>query len=356
VPLPGNLLGPFGRVLFRIQVGALGFGSVAIPAGLGLWGWSKMRGRPVSAPSVKSAGWVLALISFVTLLGLAFSSTISSGVAAGLYAGGLAGYGLAMMFSRILSPFGTVLVCLCLAGVSLYLLEKEALVKNGVLQLYERLRIWIQTRREFKAAAKEEVETIDPTSVAVASEPEAPKVRVRRAKPVVLVAPAEVQAPLPPPAEPAPAKALSAEDRARAAEAFLKNRQAIKVSAGGPRLNEAASASAVTAADEAPAQPITVLKDYKLPEVALLKEGSGKGLSAPSDYQAVSATLEQALLSFGVNAKVVEVCPGPTVTRYEIGLAPGVKMSRVVTLADDIALAAKVGNVRIEGPIQGKGT
>src|SRR5690348_7368038 len=71
VPLPGNLLGPVGRVLFRIQFGALGFGSLGIPAGLGLWGYARMTRRQVHAPSVKSAGWALALLASVTLLGLA---------------------------------------------------------------------------------------------------------------------------------------------------------------------------------------------------------------------------------------------------------------------------------------------
>ena len=89
--------------------------------------------------------------------------------------------------------------------------------------------------------------------------------------------------------------------------------------------------------------------------LSLLKEASGT-LAAPKDYEEVSANLQRVLTSFGVAAKVVEVCPGPTVTRYEISLAPGVKMSRVVTLADDIALGAKVSSVRIEGPIPGKGT
>jgi len=54
-------------------------------------------------------------------------------------------------------------------------------------------------------------------------------------------------------------------------------------------------------------------------------------------------------------AKVVEVCPGPVVTRYELQPSPGVKVNSILSLADDIALAMKAEHVRIEAPIPGKG-
>jgi DNA segregation ATPase FtsK/SpoIIIE-like protein len=145
---------------------------------------------------------------------------------------------------------------------------------------------------------------------------------------------------------------ISARDREGIAAKFLQQRQKIKVSQGGPRVNTQASTDSLSADAQV---SFSKLEDYKLPPVTLLKEASGT-LAAPKDYEEISANLERVLTSFGVAAKVVEVCPGPTVTRYEISLAPGVKMSRVVTLADDIALGAKVSSVRIEGPIPGKGT
>ena len=64
--------------------------------------------------------------------------------------------------------------------------------------------------------------------------------------------------------------------------------------------------------------------------------------------------LEDTLNSFGVSAKVVEVSRGPVVTRYELHPAPGVKVSRIVSLADDIALNLAAPSVRIEAPIPGK--
>lgn len=64
--------------------------------------------------------------------------------------------------------------------------------------------------------------------------------------------------------------------------------------------------------------------------------------------------LEKVLLDFGVKAKVIRVTRGPVITRYELAPAPGVKISKIVNLADDIALALAARDVRIEAPIPGK--
>ncbi|MFP4164690.1 MAG: DNA translocase FtsK 4TM domain-containing protein [Chitinispirillaceae bacterium] len=67
-----------------------------------------------------------------------------------------------------------------------------------------------------------------------------------------------------------------------------------------------------------------------------------------------SVTLEKTLMNFGVEGKVVFVSPGPVVTRYEIELAPGIKVSKVVNLHDDISMAVGGQRIRIEAPIPGK--
>ena len=64
--------------------------------------------------------------------------------------------------------------------------------------------------------------------------------------------------------------------------------------------------------------------------------------------------LEETLVSFGIDGRVVDICQGPTVTRYEIQPPPGVKVSRIVSLADDLALALAASDVRIEAPVPGK--
>ncbi|MFH5183231.1 DNA translocase FtsK [Paenibacillus sp. TAB 01] len=93
---------------------------------------------------------------------------------------------------------------------------------------------------------------------------------------------------------------------------------------------------------------------YELPSFSLLsKPNAGKG-SDSLDYKAVARKLEATLESFGVRAKVLEVVRGPSVTRYEIQPDVGVKVSRIVSLTDDIALALAAKDIRMEAPIPGK--
>lgn len=92
-------------------------------------------------------------------------------------------------------------------------------------------------------------------------------------------------------------------------------------------------------------------KSWKLPDVDLLD---------PLPYVPVvhemetQKQLERVLGDFGVQAKVIRVARGPVITRYELAPAPGVKISRIVNLADDIALGLAARDVRIEAPIPGK--
>lgn len=94
---------------------------------------------------------------------------------------------------------------------------------------------------------------------------------------------------------------------------------------------------------------------YKLPPFHLLsKPASAAKGSSSTDYKANARKLETTLESFGVRAKVMEVVRGPAVTRYEILPDVGVKVSRIVSLTDDIALALAAKDIRMEAPIPGK--
>lgn len=95
--------------------------------------------------------------------------------------------------------------------------------------------------------------------------------------------------------------------------------------------------------------------NYRLPPLALLKKPNRPRLTkVPKEVTDNAQILEQTLDSFGVSAKVINACQGPTVTRYELEPAPGVKVSKIVNLADDLALKLASSGVRIEAPIPGK--
>ena len=95
---------------------------------------------------------------------------------------------------------------------------------------------------------------------------------------------------------------------------------------------------------------------YLLPDpLELLSDPSGP-IDRLTDEQlkAQSEVLTKALLNFGIEGKVTEVHPGPVVTMYEFEPAPGVKVARIVNLADDLALAMKAISLRIVAPLPGK--
>ena len=99
----------------------------------------------------------------------------------------------------------------------------------------------------------------------------------------------------------------------------------------------------------------TAKKPFQLPPVELLAKGPGmNNLGENEGLKAKAAKLEQTLLDFNVNAKVIQVTKGPAVTRYEIQPSTGVKVSSIVRLADDIALNLEAKSIRIEAPIPGK--
>jgi DNA segregation ATPase FtsK/SpoIIIE, S-DNA-T family len=94
--------------------------------------------------------------------------------------------------------------------------------------------------------------------------------------------------------------------------------------------------------------------NYTLPPLSLLREPPAPPKRNQAEIKEKIAKLEETLQDFGIDANVVEVAHGPTVTRYEIQLAPGIKVNRVVNLADNLAMALAAIAVRVEAPIPGK--
>ncbi|WP_408894688.1 DNA translocase FtsK 4TM domain-containing protein [Paenibacillus taichungensis] len=127
----------------------------------------------------------------------------------------------------------------------------------------------------------------------------------------------------------------------------------------GSTLSNAVQGSVVSDTEGQEVQPVKPPppppKPYKLPSFRLLSKpnNGGKG-GDQKDYMQTARKLEATLESFGVRAKVLEVVRGPAVTRYEIQPDIGVKVSRIVSLTDDIALALAAKDIRMEAPIPGK--
>ena len=95
-------------------------------------------------------------------------------------------------------------------------------------------------------------------------------------------------------------------------------------------------------------------KNYEFPPVSFLKEGKISAKSSKKAIQDTASKLQRTLYSFGVSAKVENVSVGPTITRYELKPAEGVRVNKIANLSDDIALSLAAESIRIEAPIPGK--
>ena len=150
--------------------------------------------------------------------------------------------------------------------------------------------------------------------------------------------PEPVPAPEPPPVSPQKAKF----DAAAAAlpDLTLPDDPTRKAKKDETRLEAAKIASEIAQAEEQPAV-------YAFPPVRLLQEASGAAVDGTEEMQLNAQRLSDTLVSFGIDAHIINVIRGPSVTRYELELDRGVKLSKLTNLADDIALALGATGVRI---------
>ena len=118
------------------------------------------------------------------------------------------------------------------------------------------------------------------------------------------------------------------------------------------KISKAEAASAMLTTEEI--NKAKVNKKFKKPPISLLDKNPGGDKASNQTLQENAIKLEDTLKSFNVDAKVVQVTQGPTVTRYEIQPAVGVRVSKILSLENDIALNLQAKSIRIEAPIPGK--
>ena len=118
--------------------------------------------------------------------------------------------------------------------------------------------------------------------------------------------------------------------------------------------NETVSEQKEEVKEEPKKEPIPINRFYYKPPIELFKEYKKDINAGEEDHQERSMIIERTLSEFGIDAKVVGFVQGPTVTRYEIMMPPGVSVKKVPNHADDIAMRLETEGVRIEAPIPGK--
>jgi len=352
-----NALGLIGEVFYRLGYALTGVLVYFIPLITVLFGVMRFKGVAVERRSFKILGMTLALMAITILIELIHAEPVRFAMVKSFYvwdgadvfwakipkalrvwgsvgipAGGFIAHALSVILVTIFSTIGTYIICGTVLIISLYLLEAEPYLVKLIKRITEKIQTSMQKTRQasadhfgyVKQAAEKSAHQPKITPSPLAEKP-APAIEAERPKIKISAMPSVAV-----PVQVSLEKSISGEPAEKT-----------------DKPKESAGKSSESTEQED--------KDYVLPGLDMLEDPKPGSIISEAYFEEMSQTLENALGQFGVDAKVVEVCPGPVVTRYELQLSPGVKVSRIITLADDIALAMKAAHVRIEAPIPGKG-
>ncbi|HZU74025.1 MAG TPA: DNA translocase FtsK 4TM domain-containing protein [Acidimicrobiales bacterium] len=330
-----DLSGPVGRALDRAGADAFGVVRLALPVVLGWVGAAFLRRQnDPSAAGRAAVGSGLMVVGVSGLAHLAQGAPRWASPAAVLRrAGGFTGLAVGGSLHAVLATVGATVVLLLLAVLGALILTSTSLsTAGGVVASAARLL--------GRAAAA----AVRATAAAVAG--------ILHRHP-----PADEEAPAPAAPEPrvAPSLATFAEPEPGPED------EAAEVAEDEPEDEPEPPAPSVhlPAGDGPPGEQLRIelgraaAVAWKLPPPGLLKTSRAQELDR-RQIEAAGRALEQALATHGVETRLVGMTVGPTVTRYELELAPGVKVARVTSLSRDIAYAMASPDVRILAPIPGR--
>ncbi len=340
VSLATDRVGLVGHYLSLGLTRLAGWAGYLIPVMSIVVGIQIMLQRRMFRPAPKGIGAGLIFLAVATALHLGIPSESAVAVAMAGEGGGLAGAGLSLALEKALGPAGRLVVLLALFPVGIILAADRSLlgalagIKEWLFPRLSSFRDWLIDFVTVPVAESEVQGTRD------AGEGARSRARTRKSDNL--------------PAGPLQLEATGVDhsEDCQMPTIHLMDGTAVKMTpdGGGKKVPEPQPVAEVLI-EPGPARP----PDYQLPPVELLNSGSNKkGAPAHQDIAQRTRILEETLESFGVKARVVEIHQGPTITRYEIQPAPGIRVSKITTLQNDLALSLAAPQVRIEAPIPGK--
>ena len=320
-----NYAGIIGAYMAAILFNLIGFSSYIIPVLTATWAIGKFLNRPPQRLFFKVLGTGLLFIASSTLLSLASSP---QNAAVKVHWGGMLGLFCSDFFVKYFGGYSWVVVIVL--GALAILLATEFLLFPLVMSVINAVAELISAIFKRKPGAARER---------------------RFEKP-------EKMSPLKKSFEQIKAEVAKSQEKARQgdkvkADAEIKSREESKE---GPRAT-IIDIKKVIQRDESKAVKIVkkAVGDYKLPDINLLDSPPPlEERKISDDLDASARILEETLADFGIEVKVTAVERGPVITRYELEPAPGVKVTKITSLSDDIALTMKAQSVRIVAPIPGK--
>ncbi|MDO8536496.1 MAG: DNA translocase FtsK 4TM domain-containing protein [Candidatus Omnitrophota bacterium] len=316
-----NFAGLFGAYLGAIMFFIMGMSAYCLPALILIWAIARFSGITPQKLYFKIFGTF-----FLILASSAMFSMIGQGDNSFRFSlGGIVGLVFSDFLIRYLGSMGAIIVIIVLFLLSVLLATEFLLIPF--------LTTLAQRSREFVLAMKGK------GIVTRKSEPAAP---------VLLKRPAPAVMPL---KEKMPPRAMPGVNVP--ANVILRGPQTstvrpAQVLANVKKEDPSAEERKVT---------LVARRDFTLPGLDLLDSPPPlEQRKIDDDFEANTKILEETLADFDIEAKVVAFNKGPVITRYELEPAPGVKIHRITSLTDNIALAMKAQSVRIVAPIPGKGT
>ena len=327
-----NMIGTVGATFATGLFWLVGGGAYLLPFLLGMLAGRCFVAGLLTVTLRSAAGSLAAMLFLSGLFHLempAVPTVLSGWVYPGL-GGGRVGHLLADGLRLYFASTGAHIIVLAGLLVSLLLAAPMSLA-----DLWQRVPGWW-------AKLNDMVLALIPERTEKEAQPE--KVKKPRPKPVKINRPAEIEpADAPPASEESPAIVLQEKEKpAKKSKAAPLAEQKDEQEDEAERVLVASSSMATTG--------------YVLPDPRELLSDPSSTLDRMSDEElkSQSEVLTRALQSFGIEGKVTEVHPGPVVVMYEFEPAPGVKVARIVNLADDLALALKAESLRIVAPLPGK--
>ncbi|WP_258360451.1 FtsK/SpoIIIE family DNA translocase [Moorella sulfitireducens] len=349
-------IGAVGQLLVGFLKTLTGEGKYIFPLFLAAWGIRLIAGGKMKDTRPRLLGGILLFLTFLSALhqplvmnGSTYKEVLAYGVAG--QGGGLLGALVSLFLRSIFGRVGTWIVLVALGIIAFLLTTGVSLTRLAgrlgylLSVTFHSLKNWLLA---FLFTEVEEEETEIPEKKGLKARRK-PVSQEREVVPVVINPPPEPSPsliqPVVSPAEPVQARVYPESPSPQAGEEEKKARRRPRVAL---QAEEPAGKEGEEVAPEEPGP-------YVLPPLSLLSRPVRvKNPRLEKDITDRIKILEDTLESFGVKVKVTQVSCGPTVTRYEVQPAPGVKVSRIVSLADDIALSLAASQVRIEAPIPGK--
>lgn len=338
--LAGFDCGSFGEYAVKLQLYIFGIGAILVPILFFLLGLRYLVNKRPIVYSMRFFGFILVYISSLAMYHH-FTSPVGEEIIATHLpsGGGIIGGAMLLSLRRFLGVDGTCIALVIFMIIAIVLITKCS-VGNGLLKVQEQMETGVKATKEKVASTYQEFQERRQAEA---------EVNASAAKRQFFNQEKEQT----PPAKPSAKSMLDLSALEDIDFTFAEQAPQMASTITNEAI-EAASQTTVATKEEKDNDTQTE-STYQLPPLSLLKQGgSGRPTQLKQEITRNAQILEETLANFNVRAKVTDVSCGPSVTRYELEPAPGVKVSRIVNLSDDIALKLATSGIRIEAPIPGK--